>query len=154
MLFEELPKHNCRPWSVVFCFTSGAVQLPRVMDQITIKTPNPKCHLYWCFIEFIDWRNSQSCWYFRPLLWTSTPLTFSLVHLPPPPRVNKYRGIYLHSVKRWGGDRVVWRAFKAVYTHRHCVFDQVPILPNCFTTPNKNLGGEIKPCRQFTLQGT
>jgi hypothetical protein len=24
-------------------------------------------------------------WYFRPLLWTSAPLTFSLVHLPPPP---------------------------------------------------------------------
>jgi hypothetical protein len=26
------------------------------MDQITIKTPNPKYCLYWCFIEFIDWR--------------------------------------------------------------------------------------------------
>jgi hypothetical protein len=24
------------------------------MDQITIKTPNPKCRLYWCLIEFID----------------------------------------------------------------------------------------------------
>jgi len=23
-------------------------------DQITIKTPNPKCRLYWCLIEFID----------------------------------------------------------------------------------------------------
>ncbi len=55
-------------------------------DQITIKTPNPKCHLYWCLIEFIDSRYCQSCWYCRPLLWTSTPsktLTFSLVHLPP-----------------------------------------------------------------------
>ncbi len=38
------------------------------MDQITVKTPNPKCSLYWCLIEFIDWRYSQSCWYFRPLL--------------------------------------------------------------------------------------
>ncbi len=87
MLFEELPKHNCRPWSVGFCFTSGAVQLARVMDQITIKTPNPKCRLYLCLIEFIDWRYSLSFWYFRPLLWTSAPLTFSLVHLPPPPPV-------------------------------------------------------------------
>ncbi len=57
------------------------------MDQVSIKTPNPKCRLYWCLIEFIDWRYSQSCWYFRPLLWTITPLTCSLVHLPllPPP---------------------------------------------------------------------
>jgi hypothetical protein len=37
-------------------------------DQITIKTPNSKCLLYWCLIEFIDWRYSQSCWYFQPLL--------------------------------------------------------------------------------------
>ncbi len=27
----------------------------RNMDQINIKTPNPKCRLYWCLIEFIDW---------------------------------------------------------------------------------------------------
>ncbi len=40
----------------------------RLIDQITIKTPDPKCRLYWCLIEFIDWRYSQSCWYFRPLL--------------------------------------------------------------------------------------
>jgi hypothetical protein len=38
------------------------------MDQITIKTPNSKCRLYWCLIEFIDWRYSQACWYFRPAL--------------------------------------------------------------------------------------
>jgi hypothetical protein len=25
----------------------------------------------------------------------------------------------------------------------HCVFDQIPNLPNCFTNPNKNLGGEV-----------
>jgi hypothetical protein len=35
------------------------------IDEISIKAPNPKCRLYWCLIEFID---SQSCWYFRPLL--------------------------------------------------------------------------------------
>jgi hypothetical protein len=29
------------------------------MDQITIKTPIPKCLLYWCLIEFTDWRYSQ-----------------------------------------------------------------------------------------------
>jgi hypothetical protein len=26
------------------------------------------CRLYWYLIEFIDWRNSQACWYFGPLL--------------------------------------------------------------------------------------
>ncbi len=30
------------------------------MDQIIIKTPNLKFRLYWCLIEFIDWRYSQS----------------------------------------------------------------------------------------------
>ena len=35
------------------------------MDEGTIKTQNPKCRLYWCLIEFIDWRFSQSCSYFR-----------------------------------------------------------------------------------------
>ncbi len=25
------------------------------MLLITIKTPTPKCRLYWCLIEFIDW---------------------------------------------------------------------------------------------------
>ena len=64
------------------------------MDQISIKTTNPKCRLYWCLIELKDGRYSQSCWYFRPLLWTSAPLTFSLVHLIPPPVwiINTYPG--------------------------------------------------------------
>ncbi len=41
-----------------------------------------------CFLEFIDWREIQSSWYF-PFLPSFVnyiaPLTFSLVHLPPPP---------------------------------------------------------------------
>ncbi len=45
------------------------------MDQISIKIPNAKCRLYWCSLEFIDRRYSQQGWYFRPLLWTSAPLT-------------------------------------------------------------------------------
>ena len=51
----------------------------------------------------------------------------------PLPCVNKYKGMYLYSV--WGGgDRVVWRAQTGVI---HCVFDQIPSLQNCFTTPKK-----------------
>jgi hypothetical protein len=30
-----------------------------------INIPDPQ---HWFLIEFIDWRYSQSCWYFRPLL--------------------------------------------------------------------------------------
>jgi hypothetical protein len=37
-----------------------------------------------------------------------------------------------------GGGRVVWRAYTGVI---RCVFDQIPNLQNCFTTPNKNPGG-------------
>ncbi len=29
------------------------------MDQISKKTPSPKCRLYWCLTELIDWRDSQ-----------------------------------------------------------------------------------------------
>ncbi len=29
------------------------------VEQISMKTPNPKCRLYWCLIEFIDWRYSR-----------------------------------------------------------------------------------------------
>jgi hypothetical protein len=35
------------------CTTDGSIYM---------KTQNPKCRLYWCFIEFIDWRYSQPCW--------------------------------------------------------------------------------------------
>jgi hypothetical protein len=33
---------------------------------INDKDTKTKCCLYWCLIEFIDWRYSQSCSYFRP----------------------------------------------------------------------------------------
>jgi hypothetical protein len=31
----------------------------RTVDQITRKTPNPESRLYWCLIEFIDWRHTS-----------------------------------------------------------------------------------------------
>ncbi len=92
-------------WQVVEATTASAAEQPwgdcrrygKSMDQIYIKTPNPKCHLYWCLIDSIELK-IQSCWYFRPLLWTNAPLTFSLVHLSPLPCGNKYRGMYSYSV--------------------------------------------------------
>ncbi len=73
--------------------------------NICIKTPNPSCRLYWCLIEFIDWSYSQSCWYFRPLLWTSAPLTFSVVHLPLLPSFPVWisTGVCIHTVCNRGG---------------------------------------------------
>jgi hypothetical protein len=55
-----------------------------------------------------------------------------------------YRGMfmYLYTVyggREGGGYRVVWRASTEVI---HGVFYKIPNLQNCYTTPNKNLGGE------------
>ncbi len=102
------------------------------MDQITIKTPNPKCRISWCLIEFIDWKYCQPCWYSPPLLWTSAPLTFSLVHLPhpPPPSLCEYwisTGICNYSVcnRGWRGLGCVVskyrRMLSILYTRIQCV---------------------------------
>jgi hypothetical protein len=32
------------------------IYIDTYMDEITIKTPNPKCRLYLFLIDFIDWR--------------------------------------------------------------------------------------------------
>ncbi len=95
---EEAPA--CMEVSQILCSSKS------LMDQITIKTPNHNFCLYWCLIDFIDWRYSQSCWYFRPLLWTSAPLSFSLVHLLPSPLscMNKY--LIQCVTGRGGGDGI------------------------------------------------
>ncbi len=57
----------------------------QTMDYLTLKTPNPKCRLYWVLIEFIDWRYSQSCC-FSTQLCDLCPSQASLWYaLPPPP---------------------------------------------------------------------
>jgi hypothetical protein len=55
----------------------------------------------WCLKEFKDWRYSQSCWYFRPLVWTSAPLTFLTGWPSRLPCVSKYRGIFIQRVTEW-----------------------------------------------------
>ncbi len=51
-----------------------------VMDQISRKTPNPKCRLYWRLIEFID-----------ILVFSALPVWISL-------------GVRVHTVCNRGGD--------------------------------------------------
>ncbi len=100
------------------------------------KKPSPKCRLYWC-IEFIDWRYSKSCCYFRSLLGTSAHLTFSLVHLPPSPLrcVNKYTG-----VTRW--EEVI--GLCGEYIQELCTVHLTRFRTYKITLSpqNKNLGGE------------
>ncbi len=113
-----------------------------LIDQITIKTSKPKCHLNLCLIEFIDWRYSQS------LFSTSCKLTplYLLSSSPPPPPIHEWigTGLHIHSIQCvTGGGKgwVMWRAYTGVI---HCVFDQIPNLQNCFTTHSKqNLGGGV-----------
>ncbi len=68
------------------------------VDQIYKKSPNPKCRLYWCLIEFIDRRYSQSCWYIQSVMLVFStgcvkrcPSNLLLwLALPPPPCTHVY----------------------------------------------------------------
>ncbi len=80
----------------VICIKSGDSALQAIQHlfqdhwivdsgPIYYKTPNPKCRLYCCLIEFIDQRYSQSCWYFRPVFFNFCPSSLLWLSLPPPP---------------------------------------------------------------------
>jgi hypothetical protein len=89
------------------------------MDEGTIKTPFPKCRLYWCLIEFIDWRHSQSCWYFDPSC-ELLPL-YLLSDLPQPssPFPKSTYIIYRQCVAVGGGVGRRWRGVLS------CVVDHI-----------------------------
>jgi hypothetical protein len=66
------------------------------------------------------------------------PRTFSLVQvfsLPPFPEII-ILNICIQCVRGGGG---LW-GYAGVY---HTVYDQIQNLQNCYTTPNKNLQGEV-----------
>ncbi len=104
----------------------------------TLKTHNPKCRLHWCIIEFIDWRYSQLCWYFRLLLW-------ALAHLPslwpppphpPPPHSQSKRTVNKAWLGRGGG---CWVVLKTIFCRSSTLFLTGFGNPqNCYTTPNEN----------------
>jgi hypothetical protein len=62
-------QHFMRPihGTVPQYYQARSASMDSTMDYLTIKTPNSKCRLYWCFIEFIDWRHSQSALFFDRL---------------------------------------------------------------------------------------
>ncbi len=129
------------------CSVYTEFSFSRVFSKPPTHGPNnykgTKSRLYWCLIEVIDWRYSQSYRYFRPLLWTSAPLTFSLtstVDLPPLP-VWISTGVCIYTVWNGGnGIRLCGEHLQELFTMYWT--DQIPNLQNCFTTPNKNLAGK------------
>jgi hypothetical protein len=76
------------------------------MDQISLKTPNPKCRLYWCLIEFYRLEIQSVMLVFSN---TSSPLTASnllpgSLTPPPPPPVWISTVVCIHAVyNREGG---------------------------------------------------
>jgi hypothetical protein len=85
--------------------------------HITIKTTNPRCRFYWCLIEFIDWRYSQSYWYFRPSFVNWRPSTFSSSPLPLPwvnLQIYTFCTMYKRGRRGWGYVESIYR--RALYT--------------------------------------
>ncbi len=70
-------------------------------ELINYKDTKTKCRLYWCLIEFMDWRYSQSsqaCWYFQPSFMnycTSNLLSGSSPSFPPFPKTIFCRSLTL-----------------------------------------------------------
>ncbi len=69
-----------------------------VHGLINYKDTKIKCRLYWCLIEFIDWRYRQSCWYFWPSLVNYCPSNLLSGSPLPPFPVSKYCTVYSDSV--------------------------------------------------------
>ncbi len=85
-------------------FVQVKVSLGLTMNQITIKTPNPKFLSLLVFNRFYRQEYSQSCWYFDPScelapLYPSHWLTFS----PPPFPVWISVGVCIYSMCNRGG---------------------------------------------------
>ncbi len=78
------------------------------------KDTKTKCRLYWCLIEFIDWRNGQLCWYFRPSSVNYCPSNL-LSSSPPSHTMLKY-STYIQTVCAcmggWGVE-LCWRPYSA-----------------------------------------
>jgi hypothetical protein len=113
------------------------------MGEWTIKTPNPKCRLFFkiglftdcatsCLTDFVDWRYIHSWLIFSTQFVYCCPSTFSLTS-PPLPKLNVQ---YIQTVCGWEGTKLCCTLYPAGVLHS--VSDQIQNLQNCFTTPDKN----------------
>jgi hypothetical protein len=127
------------------------------MDEWTIKTPNPKCRLFFkidlltdfaalCLTDFIEWRYTHSWLVFSTQLVNCCPHgrrnytcvllpLYLLSDLPPSPSQIRCK-VYTDNVWLWGGGvELCCRPYSAGVLNS--VSDQIQNLQNCFTTPNK-----------------
>ncbi len=89
------------PLNIYILYVVGLIlhqSCPCTMDQITLKTPNHKCRLYWCLIEFRDWRYSQSCWFFFRSSCELAPF-YLLSSSPPLPPFDVWISTGLYSIQ-------------------------------------------------------
>ncbi len=78
---------------------------PQLHGLINYKETKTKGRLYWCFIEFIDWRYSKSGWYFGPSF--VNYCSSNLVNLPPPLSSQSQSTLFTDSVWLGGGGGVL-----------------------------------------------
>ncbi len=104
----------CRPCSLL-CAGTPAKQLSHAHGLINYKDTKTKCRLYWCLVKLIDWRYSQSCWYFRP---SFVNYTLSLVNLPHPSPPSLPFKVHVQTVCGWegvGGVELCLRPYSTGY---------------------------------------
>ncbi len=92
------PPPSCQPacllsTNLARCCRHRRWSIPAI-DQITIKTPNHKCRLYWCFnrVHRLEIQSVMVV-FSTPLVCKLAPLYLLYSSPPPLPRVNKYRSI-------------------------------------------------------------
>ncbi len=144
-------RNTCMGFSLQ-CSTTGLYELdkksktfglsfPLSQGLINYKETKTKCRLYWYLIEFIDWRYNQQCWYFWPNF-----VNYCLYNLlsgslpPPPPKVKVQYILYRQCMDGKGGGCCVMLETISCRSLTLCFWREN--LQNCYTTPNKNLGGE------------
>ncbi len=126
------------------------------MDELTIKTPNPKCQIFFkidlltdfaalCFTDFIDWRYIHSWLVFSIQLVNCCPhgrRNYTCVLLPLcilsdlPPLLPKLNVQYIQTECGCGGWGVLNCVVDHILQEFYTVSDQIQILQNCFTTGN------------------
>jgi hypothetical protein len=74
---------ECFPLKIVCTESSSTLSRCEEQQQglYNYKDTKPQISSLLVFNRVIDWRYSQTCWYFRPALWSIAPLTFSLVSI-------------------------------------------------------------------------